>query len=131
MVGFFHRLIGQADGTAFQHGFRQGAVGGEVEVGEQHLPGANQAVFRGNGFFDLDNHLGPGIGLFDGGEDGGSHGHVGLVGKAAVLSGLVLHIHLMAASGQFGHARRGHAHAVLVVLNLLGYSDNHGSWLFK
>ena len=65
MVGLLHRLIGNANRTAAQHGFGEFTFAGKMKVSEDHLPLPYERIFRSNGLFHLHNHVGNGIHLFD------------------------------------------------------------------
>ncbi len=124
-VGEAHRLVGYAHCPRLDHGFGQLSVAGEMEVGENHLVLADEGVFRGNRFFHLYNHLGDGIDIFYRGEDFSPGFAVFIVGEARAVAGCCLHIHPMAVCHQFTHSRWGYRHAVLVVFDFFGNSDNH------
>jgi len=119
-------LVGDADGTAGQHGVEQRTLRREVEVCEDHLAAAAQLVFWLDGLLDFDDHVGDGIYLLDGGEYAGAGLDVFVVAEAAAFAGMVLYIQLMAVGHQLLHARGSHPHAVLVVLDLFWNTDFHG-----
>ena len=96
-----------------------------MEIGEKQLSRTNQPVLRCDRLLDLDNHLGPGVDLFDGGQNLRTDSYIGLVGEAAVDAGRSLNIYLVAPFGQFVGTCGGKSNAVLVVLNLFGNTDNH------
>lgn len=118
-------FVGAADGATLNHRTGERFAAGEVEVGEDQLVLANEFVFGSNRFLDLDNHLGPGVDLFDGGQNLRTDSYIGLVGEAAVDAGRSLNIYLVAPFGQFVGTCGGKSNAVLVVLNLFGNTDNH------
>ena len=118
VVSGLHGLISQADGAALEHGVGQLAVGGKMEIGEEQLTFPDERILGRDGFLHLDDHLSPGIHVVDGGKDGGADLGVVVVGKATALAGSMLYTHFVTVTNQFGHACRGHAYAVLTLLNL-------------
>jgi hypothetical protein len=58
-------------------------VGGEVEVGEEHLPLAQALAFDGLRFLDLHDHLGFGKDLLGGVENQAANGAVMVIGEAS------------------------------------------------
>src|SRR5262245_21729055 len=63
------RYVGHARDPGFEHSLREFPVGREVQVSEEYLPLAHPFIFRANGFFDLDDHIGAApdlVGRYDG-----------------------------------------------------------------
>ena len=60
----------------------------------------------------------------------GSRLHIVVIAEATAFASGMLDAHLMAVPRQFSHSRRGHTHAVLIVLNLLGDSYFHNATIF-
>ena len=118
-------LVGNAGGTALQHGAGELFLAGEMEVGEDHLSLPHQGIFRGDWLLDLDNHVSLTIDVVDGGQQLRAHRHVVIVGETTALPGSMLHVDAVSTSYQLGDTRRCHAHTVLIVLNLLGNSNFH------
>jgi hypothetical protein len=52
-----HRFVGYRLNVVANERLSQRSVGSEMEIGEQQLPRTKQIVFRGNRFFDLDDHF--------------------------------------------------------------------------
>ena len=96
-----------------------------MEVGKQYLPLLDQFVLGFDGLLHLDDHLCDGIRLLDSGQHLSTYGDVFLVAETAVNACCGLYIHCMTSLHQFGYAGRGHAYAVLIVLNFFRYSNNH------
>ena len=120
-----YRFVGYADSTTLQHGMRQFLFAGKMEIGEYHLAFAHQRVFWLDGLLHLDYHVSLRIDILDGRHNLGAHLLIGLIAEATTLACRMLHQHLMASAYQLGNTRRGHAHSVLVVFNLLGNSYFH------
>ena len=102
-------------------------IGGEVEIGEQDLPGAQQRALRGLGLLDLYDHLRP---VEDRpGIRGDGRAHFGVVRVGGAYSGPrpALHDDVVAVQGDLVHAVRRESHAIFVVLDLLRYPDEHPS----
>ena len=125
-VGALHRLVRDGGRPRINQCLRQLRLGGQVQIGEQHLVGAQAAVLLGDRLLDLDDHLGLAPDLVSGLHDAGALGGVLLVGDRRAHAGSGLHEHLVAAAGEFPDADGGHADPVLVVLDLSGDSDAHG-----
>ena len=130
MVGPLDRLVGAADGSAVDHGVRQRLAAGKVEIGEHELAPADELVLGSDRLLDLDDHLGRGIHILDRRENRGADRRIGRIREPAVLTGRSLHIDLVAPFGQLLRPGRREADAVLVVLDLLGNSDNHNAGSF-
>ena len=96
-----------------------------MEIGEDELAALHQGIFGLDGLLHLDDHLGHGIGLLDGGQNDSPHFRILLVGEATPLSCRMLHEYLMAVLDEFTHSRRGHAHAVLIVLDFFWNTNFH------
>ena len=54
---FFQSFVGKGGEAAFQQQVGEGAVGGEMEVGEEDLLRPQQLVLGGEGFLDLDQQF--------------------------------------------------------------------------
>jgi len=122
-----HGFVSEANGAALDHGVGQLSVAGKVEIGEHQLALANQGIFRSDRLFHLNNHFGTFVHVLDGGEDFRADSFVHLIGETAAFTGGVLHIDGVAVLDQFGNARGGHAHAILIVLNLFWNTNFHFS----
>ena len=70
--GQLYRLIGDGGDTRGKQRIGERAVGGEVQVGEQHEIAAQVAVLAGDGLFDLEQQVGEGPGLGGVGADYGA-----------------------------------------------------------
>ena len=115
-----YRLVSQTDGTTLQHGICQFLLARKMEIGEQQLPLTHQVIFRLDGFLHLHNHLSLAIYVLNSGQDSCTRLHIVVIAEATTLASRMLHQDLMTATSQFCHSRRGHTHAVLIVLNFLG-----------
>ena len=130
-VGPFDRLVGAADRPAVDHRMSQRLATGEVEIGEDELPPADEPVLGSDRLLDLDDHLGRGVDLLDCGEDTGADRLVGAVGETAVLAGRSLHEDVVSPFDELLHAGGSEADAIFVVLDLFWNADNHNAGYFK
>ena len=100
-----------------------------MEIREQDLPLAQHRALAGQWLLDLDDHLRPLEDFRRAGGDRRPHrGVLGIPGAYAIARA-VLHEHLVAVQDHFIHAVRRESYAVFVVLDLFGYSDEHGDGL--
>ena len=61
-VGELDCFVGDGGGAGLDQGLADSGVGGEVQVGEEHLIGAEEGEFLHLGFLDLDHEVGaPGV----------------------------------------------------------------------
>ena len=120
-----HCLIGDTDSTTLHHRLRQLLLAGEMEIGEHHLSLTYQRIFRFDRFLHLHNHVSLRIDILYGRQYLRTHCLVLLIAEATALSCSMLYEDNMSTLDQLGNPRRGHAHSVLIVLNLLGDSYFH------
>ena len=125
-VAVVEGLVGDGDDLGVEAGFDQLGGGGEVEVGEDDLAGAEEADFGGLGFFDFDEEVGLLEDGFVGGEDGGADGAVLFVGEAGGGAGLGFEEDLVPGFDEQFDADGHHGDAVFVGLDFLGDADAHG-----
>jgi hypothetical protein len=90
-VGQLHRLVGQAGGAGGQERGGHVRVGGQVEIGEQHLVATQVPKLPGLGLLHLDDQLGP-PGLV-GRDDVGSCAGVGGIVDRRPIAGAGLDQH--------------------------------------
>ena len=120
-------LVGHRRGTRRQEPLGQPPVGGEVEVGEQHLPRPEQGQLRTLRLLHLDDEVGVGKHLGGRVDQPRPTRLVGLVGEAGARPGGPLDHHGVASPHQLLDAHRQERHPILVALRLLGDSnDRHG-----
>jgi hypothetical protein len=98
-----------------------------MQVGEQDLVLAQHGALLRLGLLDLDDHLGGGENVGRRGGDRRAGGDVIRVGTHDAGAGIGLDQHLVAMGDRLCDAARGHADPVFVILDLLGYTDEHGS----
>jgi hypothetical protein len=106
-------------------GLRQ--IGSEVQIGVENLTGTQFLDLDCLRLFHFDDHVGLGEDLVGGIEQPGSGALVGLVGERGTLSGTLLDHDTMSVPHELGRTRWCQSDAKLVVLDLCGYSDDHGS----
>jgi hypothetical protein len=100
------------------------AVGGEVQVREQLLAGAEAVIFLGHRLLDLHDQVGRGEHLVGGRHDRGADGGVLVVGEPGPDAGAGLHDDLVTVVHQLHDPVRSECHPLLVVLDLARYSDD-------
>jgi hypothetical protein len=125
-VGRLHGLVGDAGDPRVEH--RPGARlrGGQVQVGEEHLPLAHPVVLLGDRLLDLEDQVAIGPDRVRVGQDGRARrGEVG-VRDGGAETRLPLDEDLVTVAHQLVRARRGERHPVFAVLDLSGNSDLHG-----
>jgi hypothetical protein len=118
-------LVGDADGTGLDQRFGLLRIGCKVQVGIEDLPGAQHRALHGLRFLDFHDHLGARKDLGGRGHHLGSGGHVLRIGQVDRGTGIGLHQHLMAMGRELAHAGRRQADTVFMVLDFLGYADEH------
>ena len=124
-AGELHGLVGDRGDAVRDEPIGERAVGGEVQVGEEHEVVTEVAVFARDRLLDLEQQL-------------GARPHLGGVVEERRPGGLVLgirhggaearpalHEDLMARCDQVVNARGRQRHAVLVVLHFGGDADPH------
>ena len=122
-----HGLVGDGGDPLGDELLGQGPVRGQVEVGEQEQIGAQEGVLLGDRLLDLEHHLGVGP---QGGHvvgDGGAGGDVVVIGDGGTHAGTRLNGHGVPAPGERVDAGGRDGDAELVVLDLGGNTDSHGS----
>ena len=106
-------------------------VAGEVEISEDQLPLSDKRIFRLDGLFDLDNHVGVSVNVFDSGENGCSHFDVLFIGESAVFTCRVLNSDGVSVLDEFSYSGWCHADSILVVLDFFWDSNFHFSSILK
>ena len=96
-----------------------------MEIGEHQLALAHQRIFWFDRLLHLHDHVGLGIDKLHVLQNLGASLHVVFIAEATAFASRMLHQYLMSVLHHLSNARRGHAHAVLVVLNLLWNTDSH------
>ena len=121
--GQLHGLVGDAGDLALGQLLGQRLVGGEVEVGEQHLPLGHPVVLLGDRLLDLEHHLRLAPHVIGRVDDRRARGDVLGVTDLRADTGVLLDAHLVAVGHQLVHPDGRDRHPVLVVLDFLGYAD--------
>ena len=99
------RFVGDGGGAGLDQGLADSGVGGEVQVGEEHLIGAEEGEFLHLGFLDLDHEVGaPGVFAAD---QFGPGGQVGRVLNAGPGPGVLFHPHREAMAHQLAYGIGG------------------------
>ncbi len=121
-----HGLVGDPDPAGFHQALGLRLVGGEVQIGEQHLAWAQQRDLAGLRLLDLDDQLGGAEHRGGGGRDVGADLAIGVVAEADAGAGAALDQDLVAVRDQLARRAGNQADAILVGLDLLGDADQHG-----
>ena len=124
-AGKLHGLVGDRGDAVGDEPVGERAVGGEVQVGEQHEVVAEVAVLARDRLLDLEQQLGARPHLGGVVEQRRSGGLVLGIRHRRAEAGAALHEDLMAGRDQIVHSRGRQRHAVLVVLHLGGDADPH------
>ncbi len=119
------RLVGDAGSAGCQQRFRLLRVGGQVQIGEQQLAGAQHTALRSLRLLDLDDHLRLGEYRFGVSDDLRARIPVLGIVKAYRLAAIALHQYAVAIVHQLSHAGRRETNAILVILDFLGYANQH------
>ena len=119
------RFIGDARRAGCQQAFGQLAVGGEMKIGEDHLPFANQRDLALLRLLHLHDHVGPREDLARALDQLGARLHIIAIGQSRARAGPGLDQHLMPAADEFFDAHRQHRHAIFVLLDLFRHTHDH------
>ena len=118
-------LVGDAGSPALRQGFRERAVGGEMQVREQNLPAPQEGVFLGQRFLHLDDEVRLG-------KNGGvlaNHRRPGLfvigVRVAGTNARAAFDEDAVPVFAQLVRGRGQQRHAVFLLFDFLGDADNH------
>ena len=101
-----------------------------MEIGEEQLAFAHQFILGLDGLLHFHDHVALTVHGFDRRQYPCSGLHILVIGEPAALAGCVLYAHLVATTRQLCHSRRGHTHAVLIVLDLFWNSYFHNHQVF-
>jgi hypothetical protein len=118
-------LVGHGGDAAVHQRARERLVGCDVEVREEHEPGAEAWVLGVDRLLDLEHEVGlaPGVVHRD---DPGARSLVLLVGERAPVARRRLDENFVPPLDQLSGTCRGERHPVLVGLDLLGNTDTQG-----
>ena len=127
-----HRLVGDAGGARCDQPFGLRRVGGEMQIGEQHLALAQHRDLVRLRLLHLDDHVGGGEHLRRGRRAIARAGRpIGSSSKPMPAPAPCLDQHLMAVMDQLAHAAGHEPDAVFVGLDLLRNADQHDSLSFR
>ena len=116
-----HGFVGHRRGARLEQGPAHLGIGGEMQVGEQHLVLAQVGKFLGLGLLHL-HHQAGGPGLL-GADQVGPGGREGAVADPGSRTGLALDAHLEPMADQFAHAIGGEGDPLLIPFDLGRYAD--------
>ena len=100
-------------------------VGSEVQVRVEDLARAQHRDLDRLRLLDLDDHVRAREDLVGGVDELGAGGRVLGIGERRAVAGALLDEHRVAVRDELPRRRRRHADTELVVLDLLGHSDDH------
>ena len=118
-------LVGDAGGAGGDQRLGLFRIGCKVQVGVEHLAGAQHGALVRLRLLDLDDHVGAGKDLLGRVDDLRAGLDVLLVGQADGLAAVALDDDLVAVRNQFARTGRRKADAVFVVLYFLGDANQH------
>ena len=124
-AGDLHRLVRDGGDAVGEQALGERAVGGQMQVGEQHEVVAEVAVLARDRLLDLQQQLRARPHLRRVVEQDCAGRLVLGVRHGRALAGAALHEHLVAGRHQIVHSRRREGDPVLVVLDLGGDADPH------
>ena len=119
-----HGLIRDRVNAPVEEELGEPAVGRQVQIGEQVLPGAESVIFLSDWLLDFDDQVRSGEHVVRGAENPSASRDVLVVGKSAARSGACLHHDLPAVIGQLGNAIGLHRHPTFLVLDLLRHTNH-------
>ena len=99
------RFVGDARRAAGEHRFGQLAIGGEVEIGEEHLALADQLQFAGLRLLDFHDQVGPGEDLLGPADQLGARPQIIVIRQAGAEAGARFDQHLVPAADELLDAR--------------------------
>ena len=123
------RLVGDAGGAGVHQALGLRLVGGEVQIGEQHLTLPQHGDLHGLRLLHLHDKIGGREHLGGAVHHRGAGGAIGIIGNADASGGVALDRHLVAVDGEFANTGRRKPNTVLVRLDLLGNADPHADLL--
>ncbi len=121
-----HCLVPQRDDPSVQQRAEESPRGGEMEVGEEDLPLAQQLVLFGQGLLDLEDHIGAAVHrrcLADHPRPGPAELPIRY---PAAGSRPALHQHPVAVLAESAHSRRCDSHPLLAVFDFARHPQDHG-----
>src|SRR5690606_16875385 len=119
-------LVGDADRLPLEKRLSQPPIGRQVQVGHEDLLVAHHRDLMVERLFHLHDELGVGVDVVRPRRDASADRSVVLVGEPAAQPGIALDDHLVASADQLFHACRREADSIFMILDLLGYPDDHG-----
>ncbi len=125
MVGKLDGLVRYAHGAGAEEAHGLLVVGGEVQVGVEDLPGAQPLDLDRLRLLDLDDHVGASKDLIGGVDELCTGTEVLPVSERGTVAGGLLDENRVAVRDELARAARRHPHSELVVLDLLGHSNDH------
>ena len=94
-LAVLHRLVGDAGRSGLHQPAREGLVGGEVQVGEEHVVGLEPLHLNRLRLLDLDDHRGLAEHRVGVGQDRCALRDIGIVGDGRPVAGAALDEHLV------------------------------------
>ena len=120
-----HGFIGHRVRARLHERFGLRFVGGEMQIGEEHLPRSQHRALGQLRLFHLHDHVGGREHGRGGRQDLCTGGAVFVIGATDAEAGTRLDEHLVAGVDELTDRAGDEPHAVLVHLDLFGYADLH------
>ncbi len=120
------RFVRDRDASRAHERLGQPPVGGEMEIGKEHLTGAQKPVLARQRLLDLDHEIGASIDLLGRIDEFRPRAAIVLVVEAGTRTGTPLDEHPVAVVGELAHARGREPDPVFMRLDLPGNADEHG-----
>lgn len=124
-VGLLDGLVRDAHGAGVHECPGEFLVGRKMQVGEDHLPLADERILRRLRFLDVHHHVGTPINLCRGGNQGRPRSHIGLVHEAAACPRTGLDQYGVPVVAKHLNPGRGHGDTILFRFDFLEDTDDH------
>ena len=119
-------FVGDGGDLGIEQALGEWFAGGEVEVGEEDLAGAQEGNFAGLRFFDFYDEVGFGEDLLVGGDDLGAGAGVVGVGITGACAGVGFDEDAVAAFDELIGGGGKQRDAEFLIFDFLGHPDEHG-----
>src|SRR5579883_1210851 len=121
------RLVSDAGGARAKQPFGLAPIGGEMEIGEEHLARPEAGDLGRLRLLDLDDHVGAGEDLFGGPGDTGACPLIGGIVEADARPRAGLDDDPVPVMDELAHASRDQPDPVFLDFHFFGDTDEHGS----
>ena len=120
-----HRLVGDAGRPRGEEVGRLLGIGGEMQIGEQHLPAAQQFALAGLRLLHFHDQVAGRENRFGLVALQRPGRHIFGIGEARADTGAALDENLVPVVDELGHRGRRQSDAEFIVFDLFGYADAH------